>query len=190
MLSRRNAGWSTRWGMVLGVAALLAFVSSGAAQQNQTGKTKVNKPVQKTAKSEKAQKASPEIQKARAEVKTLHEQITKLGKEMHATREKMHKAWAHLAKLEGRKTEGFARHFGGRHHHGMAFARWGGWGPSFTRGMGAPWARHWARFHESQMIHHGERGTADVNARLQHLQHEIDALRSQLHTQQKSPQGH
>ncbi len=176
-----------RWGVALGVAGVLAFTSAGIAQQSPTEKTqtdkktKVTKPVQKT---EKTQKASPEVEKARAEVKALHKQMTKLRKEMHATREKMHKAWANLAKLEGRDTTGFAHHRGWRHHHRMGFAHWRGHHGWHAHGMRGRWGHHWARFHDGEMMHHGgAAGAGDINARLEHLQLEIDALRRQVQTQ-------
>ena len=71
MLTRRYAGRSARWGMVLTIAALMAFVSAGAAQESQTESPKVNKPIDKAQEAQKPQKASPEVQKARAEIKSL-----------------------------------------------------------------------------------------------------------------------
>jgi hypothetical protein len=149
---------------------LFAFASAGLAQQSQSDKGKTASTPPQT---DKAQKESAEAQKARAEVKALHEEMTKLHEQMHATRQKMHRAWAHLAEVEGWETKRFAHHRGWR-HRGMGFANW--------RGPG-PWVHQWARFHDGEMIHHGDAAGQDLSARLQHMQDEIDALRRQLQKQ-------
>jgi hypothetical protein len=171
MLSCSNARPRAWREIVASVVTLFAFASAGLAQQNQSDKA------QKTTtapQADKAPKDSAEAQKARAEVKALHEQMSKLHEQMHATREKMHKAWVHLAEVEGWQTKGFVRDRGWR-RHGMGFANWGGPGPR----MRGPWVR----FHNGEMVHHGNAAGQDINARLQHMQDEIDALRRQLQKQ-------
>jgi predicted RNase H-like nuclease (RuvC/YqgF family) len=151
----------------------------GAVEDRKKDESKKKDEGKKKEEGKSEKKAAADLEKARADVKKLEEEMDRLHKQMRETAEKLHRAHAEVARLQGRdRDRGRPGPWGGwqgRHERGYWRDHWGwrhGWsGHHFRRGEGA-WDRDRSRGRQ--------REDAELERKVDRLQREVEQLRREM----------